>query len=60
MEKKTQEAFGNLFRGLIGWAMYTGFVVCIIKWPMRAVALAVFMVATNIHTLGKLLQGVRK
>lgn len=52
MKNGTKAAGSTFIRGLIGWAMYAGFIVCIIKWPVRAVALGCFMIATNIHSAG--------
>jgi len=51
-ERAWQAAIVRFLRALVGWAMYTGFIYCLVKWPLRAVALGCFMVAVNIHSVG--------
>lgn len=51
-ERALQGAIVRALRAFVGWAMYAGFIYCLVKWPLRAVAIAVFMVATNIHSVG--------
>lgn len=50
-ELELQSAIRRVLSSLVGWATYAGFIYCLVKWPMRAIAIGAFMVATNVHAV---------